>query len=352
MGVSSDKSKPRVDIIDNNKLEEILCFKCGDIPEIIDAHTDNGKIELKCKNCGIYEVLIDKYYEELSKNYYFKICPKCKKENNNNFYCFNCKKVSCESCKNNNHSKHYCIQVNRKNDHCLNHNKEFKYFCFDCNENLCDNEKENEHKDHKIEEISNLRSSSKNYQDSVEEINSELNNIVEFNDCILKNAEILKNKYNFVKSIINIGKSLEEGNKRNSKYFKFLFRRLGQDIQNSEKPIDALRDTKSILLHRNDKYIYLNSRELEDLGLKYISQIRFNQLKEIDISENNITNIEPFNIMSLPFLEFLNLSHNKIQIIEPVAKLKSKNLKYIFLQYNIIEDIKTFLESDFPSLKF
>ena len=40
MGVSSDKSKPRVDIIDNNKLEEILCFKCGDIPEIIDAHTE------------------------------------------------------------------------------------------------------------------------------------------------------------------------------------------------------------------------------------------------------------------------------------------------------------------------
>ena len=44
MGASS--SKQRIDI---NKLEEILCFKWGDIPEIINAHTDNGKIELKCK---------------------------------------------------------------------------------------------------------------------------------------------------------------------------------------------------------------------------------------------------------------------------------------------------------------
>ena len=55
--------------------------------------------------------------------------------------------------------------------------------------------------------------------------------------------------------------------------------------------------------------------------------------------------------MNLPFLEFLNLGHNKIKKIEPIAKLKSKNLQYIFLQNNQIEDIETFLESEFPSLK-
>jgi len=74
-------------------------------------------------------------------------------------------------------------------------------------------------------------------------------------------------------------------------------------------------------------------------------------LKEIDISENNITNVEPFKKMNLPFLEFLNLSHNLIKKIEPVTKLKSYNLQYIFLQRNNIEDLETFLESDFPALK-
>ena len=196
-----------------------------------------------------------------------------------------------------------------------------------------------------------MRNSSINWKDNAKKINSELNNIVEFNDCILKNAEILKNKYYFLKSIINIGKSFEEGNKRNSKDIKWLLRIIGQDIENSEEAIQRLINIKNIQLYRKDKYLHLNSRELEDLGLKYISQIRFNQLKEIDISENNITNIEPFNIMSLPFLEFLNLSHNIIQIIESVSKLKSKNLKYIFLQNNKIEDIETFLESDFPAIK-
>jgi hypothetical protein len=34
MGVSSDKNKKKKD----NKLEEILCSKCGDIPEIIAVH--------------------------------------------------------------------------------------------------------------------------------------------------------------------------------------------------------------------------------------------------------------------------------------------------------------------------
>jgi hypothetical protein len=55
--------------------------------------------------------------------------------------------------------------------------------------------------------------------------------------------------------------------------------------------------------------------------------------------------------MSLPFLEFLNLSYNEIKNIEPVAKLKSLNLKYIFLQRNLIEDIEPFLQSYFPALK-
>lgn len=52
--------------------EMLLCCKCGEIPEILNVHTDNSKLELKCKNCGIFEILIDKYYDELSKNNYFK----------------------------------------------------------------------------------------------------------------------------------------------------------------------------------------------------------------------------------------------------------------------------------------
>ena len=60
--------------------ESLLCSKCGEIPEILNVHTDNGKIEIKCKKCGLYEILIDDYYKELSNKKYFEICNYCEKE--------------------------------------------------------------------------------------------------------------------------------------------------------------------------------------------------------------------------------------------------------------------------------
>jgi Leucine-rich repeat (LRR) protein len=55
--------------------------------------------------------------------------------------------------------------------------------------------------------------------------------------------------------------------------------------------------------------------------------------------------------MNLPFLEFLNLSYNNIKNIEPLGELNSKKLKYLFLQKNQIEDIKCVNDWDFPKLR-
>ena len=213
-------------------------------------------------------------------------------------------------------------------------------------------EKENGHKNHEIIEINPKDKSCEEYIKNLEIINKEIKKIIEFNKLVLNIGKRFKNNYFHLKNIINLGESIKEENKRNSKDFKYLLSGLGKDIDNSNEVLfDYFLDKKQIQLHRNDKYIYLNEKELDDKDFKYISRIRFNQLIEIDISENNITNVEPLKKMNLPFLEFLNLGHNKIKKIEPIAKLKSKNLQYIFSQNNQIEDIETFLESEFPSLK-
>ena len=133
MGASSDIKKE----ISYNLNEELLCYRCGQIPEVLNIYTDNSKIELNCKNCGLYELLIDEYYDELSKNNYFKKCSRCGNEDINNkyFHCFDCKRDYCELCKNEYHpSHHYSIQINIKKDYCLEHNEKLKYFCFDCQE--------------------------------------------------------------------------------------------------------------------------------------------------------------------------------------------------------------------------
>ncbi len=337
----------------SNKFE-ILCSKCGEIPEVLRVHTDNSKIELNCKNCGKYELLIDEYTKNLS-NCNFNFCQDClKRPKINYYYCFVCKKDYCEKCKTDNHSSHECIESKEKKKICLNHNKEFQYFCFNCNENICEEDikEDGNHKKHDIEEISKLKESkSLNVNKAkIIEINTYLKNLVEFNDLLLNKAKILQNKDFYKNSIKNMGQSLEEGNKRNSKDIIYLLKRLSGGIDKSLKAIDALID-KDIHLHRNDKYLPLNNKELDNKDFKNISQISFNQLKEIDLSENNITNIQPFKKMSLPFLEFLNLSHNKIEKIEPITKLNSKNLKYIFLQKNNINDIEKFSNSNYEKIE-
>jgi len=349
MGASSDINDENEISYENKMIsydlnEVLLCSKCGEIPEVLNVYTDNNKIEFNCRKCGIYEILIDEYFDRLSKSYYFKKCNSCKCKKNKYYYCFNCKNDYCEKCKERNHYNHKCIEVNEKKIICLKHNKEFKYFCSDCQENLCEEDIRTEHKNHKIMVISNLRQILINNEDIIKEINEELNNLIEFNNVILRNEEY------FINSIKNIGKSLEEGNKRDSQDIKCLFTGLSRGIENSFKAIDMLKEYK-IQLFRKDKYLHLNYRYLEDKGFKYISQIAFNQLKEIDISENDIKSVEPFNKMSLPFLEYLNLSFNRIHIIEPVSKLKSNNLEYIFLHCNKIKDIEAFLVSYFPALK-
>ena len=323
--------------------ELLLCSKCGETPEIIKVHTDNSKIEFNCKICGEYEILIDNHYDELSKKKFSS--GENNSVNNRKFYCFDCNKTCSE-----NHSNHNCIEIDEKKIKCLEHNEKFQYFCFECKKNLCALEKEKYHQSHKTIEIKDLTKSLIDNQKKIDDINDALQNIIEFNETILNKAEIFKNEDFYVNSIKNMGKSLEEAKDRNSKDIKCLFNGLSEGIKNSLKAIDELIEQKSIHLHRDDKYLQLNNQKLVDKDFKCISQISFNQLKEIDISENHIKNIQYFKKMSLPFLEFLNLSFNEIDKIEPITKLNSKNIKYIFLQNNEIEDIEAFLDSNYNNI--
>jgi Leucine-rich repeat (LRR) protein len=328
------------------KIEEILCSKCGDVPEILNIHTDNSKIELKCKTCGIYEIKIDDYYNILSENK-FRECKKCRSSKNNLYYCYQCMHNICEKCKKKHDKTHNYIKLNEKKEYCPKDSIKFNYFCKDCELNYCDNES-NLHENHEKIPISPLFNEYEKYYRIIEATNKELKKIVEFNQLIKTTGEKYQNNYFHLKSVINLGKSLNEGNKRNSKDIKCLLNGLSNYIENSLEAISNFEKSTNIQLNRDIISLNLNQKSLKDKDFEYLSQIRFNQLIEIDISENEIKSIEPFKAMSLPFLEFLNLSHNHIEKIKPIANIKSKKLQYIFLQNNEIEDIKIFLEDDFP----
>jgi Leucine-rich repeat (LRR) protein len=101
----------------------------------------------------------------------------------------------------------------------------------------------------------------------------------------------------------------------------------------------------------NELKLSLRGRNLGDIGLQLLSKIQFTDLKDINVSNNSISNISALNDMVLPHLEFINMSENNITDVEPIAKLDSKNLKEIFLHRNRIKDFSPFLRSNFPALE-
>jgi Leucine-rich repeat (LRR) protein len=154
-----------------------------------------------------------------------------------------------------------------------------------------------------------------------------------------------------IKSLINVAKTIDEENKRDSRVIECMVNHLEKSYKAQKEAIKSLQNEFRIDLNGNEKKLSLRNRNLGDKGLKLISKIIFKNLKEIDVSENNIKNIEPLNEMNLPHLEYLNMSDNQIANINPIAELNAKNLKEISLQNNNIQDIEPFLKSDFPALE-
>ena len=90
---------------------------------------------------------------------------------------------------------------------------------------------------------------------------------------------------------------------------------------------------------------------LRDRGFELLSKIRFKYLIELNLANNEITNVTPLDNMLLPHLKMINLSDNLIIKIKSVADLQSTYLSEIYLQNNKIDDLGPFLNSHFDYLE-
>ena len=181
--------------------------------------------------------------------------------------------------------------------------------------------------------------------------NEQLKKIIEFNNMVKHTSEKYQNNYFHLKSLKNICNSLLKEIERDSNDLKFLLAAFNNEIQFSNKAIGIFNKAANVDIKRDEESLFLSKKKLNDINILSLCMIKFNQLKEIDLSENEITDIEPISKMSLPFLEFLNLSFNKINKIEPLGEINSKNLKFLFIQNNQIKDIKCIKNWDFPKLR-
>lgn len=338
--------------------DEFICPKCGNVPEILNI-ADNGQIKVKCKIDGINIFSLKKYFESAknsTKSYFNFSCVNChriqKEQRDRIFrYCYECQKYFCEDCFIPNvHQFHHYDKVNKMKNKCTKHLGEILIgFCVDCQENVCRNDLETNHKEHNIINIGSLNSKYLNSRRIIHEQNKILSNIIKFNNLIVAASENSLENYFYLKNVINLGDLIEKRNNRDLDNVECALYELDQSIKNSVSSIADLKQSEIFVKHK-ETFLHLD-KNLNFENFKLISKIKFNQLKEINFSGNNIRDIKPFYKMNLPFLEHLNMSHNAIEEIEPIAELNSKNLKEIFLHYNNISNLAAFSNSNFPSLE-
>ena len=284
---------------DISKNVEFLCPNCGKLsPEILNINIEKKNVQFNCPICT------EKRY--FSNSFYNQIDP------------------------NDSTTKYYCVDQNQNR------------FLF--------KEYINNPMNSSDSPLTNTKPKLKLNKESIKiikEKNEQLKKIIRFNKIMINTCEKYKNNYFYLISLKNISVALKKEEDRDTNDLNYLLTCFKNEIKKSDTAIDNLNNETKLEIEREEKSLYLIDKKLNNENIKCLSQIKFNQLIEIDLSENGIIDIEPLCNMNLPFLEFLNLSSNKIKNINPLGRINSKKLKYLLIHNNEIEDINILKSPEF-----
>ena len=95
----------------------------------------------------------------------------------------------------------------------------------------------------------------------------------------------------------------------------------------------------------------LGLKNIGDEGLKNLCKIKFKQLTELYLYNNNISDIKVLEKVKFDNLEILDLRSNKISDINTLEKVNFQELKELDLNENKISDIKVLEKVNFKELK-
>ena len=345
--------------------DQYLCPLCGDIPELKNIHTDNGFIEFKCK-CRQESLLlsVEQYFQKLSEcnfTYYNIKCSACNKVQKNYInknqifkFCYECQKDYCDDCLNNytNHPKNHldkCIPVSEKTSRCLEHFKEGAYtsFCTDCHRHVCNESSTKMHRGHNKINLFKIDPKKK----IIVHKNKILSDIIRFNELILHTYEQFPDNYFHMINLSNLANSINVENSRNSKELESAFRGLELKIKERKKAIEEFNKKYKLSLNGYEESLSLNNKGLNDDDFKLISQIHFPNLKDLDISKNNIKDISPLKNIDTSNLEYLYMNDNKIENIDNFDSLNLTKLIELGLQNNNIKNVSPLLKSNLPKIE-
>ena len=289
--------------------DQYLCPKCENFYEILYISVEDESIQIKCK-CQEKEIIVLKIKEFLKK---------CKESKS------------------------------KKPKYHENPNSHIVKYCQTCQKHIFDNESISSHKGHELIKMNILKEyiEKKNFIRDIEKKNNELADDIRFNMTIINSYQNFENNYYHIQSIINLGNSIDKEKQIHSDYLYNMIKNIDKMVEDEKDKIDKLNKYYHILLSGNEEKLSLKNRQIDKTGLELLSQINFKNLKEINLSYNNITDIEPLKNMNLSNLQRLDLSNNKIQSIQALEEIYSPNLKDLCLNHNDIVDFSPITNNKF-----
>ena len=346
--------------------DQYTCTECDIVPEISKINFHEGNLEFVCPDHGKRVMGVKEYIQSEYKNLYYNIkCEyhKTKKqisELKDIFnYCRKCSKYFCEKCsKEHIDNNSFFIKVNEINNKCHKHLENYVSYCKECKKHFCYKDKNCSHKVENIEKPND--SDIESIQNKIKELKNNIdieNHIVILLDGLLKTYQSHPSNYFHSINITNIAKSLRQSNNER------------QNFERSYKKYKTIKDQENssmILLNKfnklekkvfnligDEEIINLSGKNIGNKIFEQICIIEFTNLKKINLSHNNISNIDSLNNFNSPLLKELDLSNNKILELKPFdgLSLKSQELEKVDLSFNLIQIVDTFKKKIFPKLK-
>ena len=122
------------------------------------------------------------------------------------------------------------------------------------------------------------------------------------------------------------------------------------DNKNNENILEIFNKKYNTELTLESNNLDIQNKNLGNEGFKLLSEIPFNQINNINLSSNCISDITPLLKLNLDNLTQLNLSRNRIDNIDIFIQLNLSHLTILNLNGNKLKDFKSLEKVNLTSL--
>ena len=339
------KSGPKVSYENSfYKYDAYSCPYCSTLPEILYFNEINSTVKFKCQKHGENTLFIQEYLEKM----------------------INWVNIS---------------DLKSKNK-CSIHNDVYSFYCKDCEENICqkclkETQKHDKHIKYKISDLNPskremiiLKEKISIWSQKKEELNHQIKNLndkIIFYDALINSYQRQSSNYflNINLKHLLFGEKINQDFIKNAEFIKFKTEKseLEDFVKNhflvATKNVDKLN-----LMNKGigEQVITELIKGIEDKTvfriLKFSGKIQnpsevieLKGIKILDLSGNNISNIDFLANKVFPNLEILNLNNNEINSIDVLKNVTCPVLKEIHLKKNNINNIDILQELNITKLK-